>query len=89
MTRVMTMIAMGLVMLLPHAPVIAADATSPATKSKHQMVVLVVNCMKKRMSVNKEMSYNAAAKVCKNQVNNQSNNPVSVAQVASDSPAKP
>jgi hypothetical protein len=45
--------------------------------------------MKKRMSVNKEMSYNAAAKVCKNQVNNQSNNPVSVAQVASDSPAKP
>jgi hypothetical protein len=88
MTRVMTMIAMGLVMLT-HAPAIAADAASPATISKRQMLVLVVNCMKKRMSVNKEMSYNAAAKVCKNQVNNQSNNSVSVAQVASDSPAKP
>jgi hypothetical protein len=41
------------------------------------------------MSVNKDISYNAAAKVCKNQVNNQSNNVVSVAVEASDSPAKP
>jgi hypothetical protein len=88
MTRVLPMIAIGLVMFMV-APAIAADATSQATISKRQMVAQVVNCMKKRMSANKEISYNAAAKVCKNQVNNRSNNAVSVALVASDSAAKP
>jgi hypothetical protein len=88
MTRVITMIAIGLVMQVD-AQAIAADATSQATISKRQMLAQVVNCMMKRMSADKEIYYNAAARVCKNQVNNQSNTSVSVALVASDSPAKP
>jgi hypothetical protein len=88
MTRVVTMIAMGVVILVD-APALAADAISQPTVSKRQTIAQVVNCMRKRMSADKEISYNAAAKVCKSQVNNQSSNSASVAVVASDSGAKP
>ncbi len=88
MTRVLTMVAMGVVLLIG-AQAIAVDAVSQSTMRKRQMIAQVVNCMKKRMSVDREISYNAASKVCKDQVNNQSNNLVSVALVASSSPAKP
>jgi len=88
MTRVLTMIAMAGVMLMD-AQAIAVDTIGQSTVSKRQVLVQVVNCMKKRMSVSKELSYNAAAQVCKNQVNNQSNSVVSVAVEASDSPTKP
>jgi hypothetical protein len=88
MTRVLAMIAMG-VAIFAVAQAIAADAIAPSTMSKRQVIVQVVNCMKKRMSVDKVLSYNAAAKVCKYQVNSQSSNSESVARVASDSPAKP
>jgi hypothetical protein len=88
MTRVLTMIAMGVVMLTG-APAIAVDAVGQSTIRKRQVTVQVVNCMKKRMSVDREISYNAASKVCKDQINNQSNNSVSVALVASATAAKP
>jgi hypothetical protein len=87
MTRVLTMIVMG-VLILVDAPVIAVDAIGQSTVSKRQTIVQVANCMRKRMSADKDISYNAAAKVCKNQVNNQSNNSAS-ATLASDSAAKP
>ena len=82
------MITMASVMLTA-ALAIADDAVRQSTISKRQMMAQVVNCMKKRMSVDREISYNAASKVCKDQVNSQSNNSVSVALVASASPAKP
>jgi phosphohistidine phosphatase SixA len=82
------MSAMAVVMLTA-AQAIADDAVSQSTMRKRQMIAQVVNCMKKRMSVDREISYNAASKVCKDQLNNQSNNSVSVALVASASPAKP
>lgn len=81
------MIAMGV--LLVGAKAIPDDATSQATLRKHQTIVQVINCMRKRMSVDKGLSYNAAAKVCKSQVDNQSNNSAAVAVVVSDSAAKP
>jgi hypothetical protein len=68
---------------------VVAEAAAPATVGKRQMFLQMVDCMKKRMSADKELSYNAAEKVCKLQVSGQSNNAGSVAQVASDSPAKP
>ncbi|MGO9946649.1 MAG: hypothetical protein ACLPWG_07370 [Steroidobacteraceae bacterium] len=77
------------VVMLMGAQVIADDAVSQTAMSKRQMMVQVISCMKKRMSASREISYNAASKVCKDQVNNQSNNPGSVALVASASPAKP
>lgn len=88
MTRVLTMIAMAFVMLTG-AQAVAGDAVSQTAMRKRQMIIQVVNCMKKRMSVDREISYNAASKVCKEQVNTQSNNSVSVALVASAPPAKP
>ena len=88
MTRALTMITMAALMLTA-ALAIADDAVRQSTISKRQMMAQVVNCMKKRMSVDREISYNAASKVCKDQVNSQSNNSVSVALVASASPAKP
>jgi hypothetical protein len=88
MTRVLTMIAMYVVMLTA-AQAVADDAVTQSTMSKRQMLAQVINCMKKRMSVSREISYNAASKVCKDQVSNQSSNSVSVALVASASTAKP
>ena len=45
--------------------------------------------MKKRMSTNKAISYNEAAKACKDQLNKQSDNSISGTLVASDAPGKP
>jgi hypothetical protein len=88
MTRVLTMIVMG-VLMLADAPAIAGDAISQSTVSKRQTMAQVAHCMRKRMSADKDISYNAAAKVCKNQVNNQGNNSASVTVMASDSAPKP
>jgi hypothetical protein len=87
MTRLL-MITVG-VLILAGAQAIAVDAVSQSTMKKRQMIVQVSNCMKKLMSANREISYNAASKVCKDQFNNQSSNSVSVALVASASAAKP
>jgi hypothetical protein len=75
--------------MLTGAQAVAVDAVSQSTMRKRQMIVQVVNCMKKRMSVDREISYNAASKFCKDQVSNPSNNSVSAALVASASAAKP
>jgi hypothetical protein len=88
MTRILTTIALSLVLLVS-AQAIAADAGVPSTISKHQMFVQMVNCMKKLMSANKELSYNAAERVCRVQVNSQSNSSETATRVASDSRAKP
>src|SRR5271169_6458220 len=82
MTRVLTIIATGVVMLAA-AQVITADAMGQSTMAKRQTAVQVINCMKKRMFVDKEISYNADAKVCKDQVNSRSNKSVAGALVAS------
>lgn len=81
------MIAMSVAVIIPVQAL--ADAFSPSTASKQRMMVQMVHCMKKRMSADKVISYNAAAKLCKTQVNELSNNSAAVALVAADSPAKP
>jgi len=67
----------------------AVDSISQPTMSKRHMIVQIVGCMKKRMSANKAILYNEAAKACKDQINKQSDNPPSGTLVASDTPAKP
>lgn len=67
----------------------AVDFTSAPTMSKRQILVQVVGCMRKRMSVNKNSSYNDAMKACKEQMNKQSDSSSSSALVASATPAKP
>jgi hypothetical protein len=87
MNRVVTMIALsGVVFVGTRA--LAVDSTSQPTMSKRQMVAQIVGCMKKRMSANKNSSYNEAMKACKDQIKKGSDNLPSGALVASDTPAK-
>jgi len=88
MKRVVTVIALTGVIFVG-AQALAVDSTSPPTMSKRQMIAQVVGCMRKRMSANKNSSYNEAMKACKDQINKQSYNLPSGALVASDTPAKP
>jgi hypothetical protein len=88
MNRVLPMIAMtGTIFAGEH--VFAVDSTSQPTMSKRHMVVQIVDCMKKRMSADKTISYNAAAKACKDQISKQTDNSPSGTLVASDTPTKP
>jgi hypothetical protein len=87
MNRVVPIIALTSVMLVG-AQAHAADSTSQSTMSKRQMIVQMVDCMKKRMSADKSRSYNEAMKVCKDQINKESDDLRSGALVASDTPAK-
>jgi hypothetical protein len=65
----------------------ALDFASPSM-TKHQMIEQVASCMRKRMSVDKAVSYIEAAKACKVQVSKQRDNSASGAIVASHTPAK-
>jgi hypothetical protein len=67
----------------------AVDPASPSKSSKHQMVVQIVGCMKKRMSADRSSSFNEAMKACREQINKESDNLPPGALVASDTPAKP
>ena len=87
MNRVVPIIALTGVMFAG-AQAHAVDSTSQSTTSKRQMIVQIVDCMKKRMSADKSRSYNEAMKVCKDQINKESDDLSSGALVASDTPAK-
>jgi hypothetical protein len=50
-------------------PQTRADSVRVPTMSKHQMIVKTVGCMRKRMSMDRAVSYNEAARTCKAQVN--------------------
>jgi hypothetical protein len=84
MTRMMTVIAMaGLLLVAAHA--VAVDPGQPAL-TRRQMVTQIIGCMKKRMSESRAISYNEAAKVCKDQLKS-SDSPGPL--VAADTAAKP
>jgi hypothetical protein len=82
MNRIMMIIALsGAIAIGTRA--LAADSTSQPAMSKRQLLAQVVECMKKRMSANKNSSYNEAMKACKEQINKESDNLSSGALVAS------
>lgn len=87
MNRVVPIIAITGVMFAG-AQAQAVDSASQSTTSKRQMIVLIVDCMKKRMSADKGRSYNEAMKACKDQINKESDDLSSGALVASDTPPK-
>jgi hypothetical protein len=87
MNRIMMVIALsGAIVIGTRA--LAADSTGQPAMSKRQLLAQVVECMKKRMSANKNSSYNEAMKACKEQINKESDNLSSGALVASDSQTK-
>jgi hypothetical protein len=87
MNRVVPIIALtGVIFVAAQAQ--AIDSTSQSTMSKRQMIVQMVDCMKKRMSADKSRSYNEAMKACKDHMNKESDDLSPGALVASDTSAK-
>lgn len=83
MNRVITVIALsGVIFIGTRA--LAADSVSRSTMSKRQMVTQIVSCMKKRMSANKNSSYNEAMKACKDEIKRENDELPSSPLVASD-----
>src|SRR5579863_2133090 len=83
MKRVVMVIALtGAIFVGAQAP--AVDSTGQPTMSKRQMIAQIAGCMRKRMSANKNSSYNDAMKACKDQIYKQSDSLPSGALVASD-----
>jgi hypothetical protein len=85
MNRLVTVLAMA-GLLLVGAQALAVDTDQPAL-TKRQMLTQVIGCMKKRMAASRTMSYNEAAKVCKDQLHQSDSS--SPPLVAADTPAKP
>jgi hypothetical protein len=86
MNRVLTVVALSGVIFVG-ARALAADSMNQSTMSKRQLFAQIVGCMKKRMSANKNSSYNEAMKACKEQIRQQNDNLPSDALVASDTAA--
>ena len=87
MKRIATVVALsGALLLVTRAP--AADSVHHSPVSKRQMFAQVIDCMKKRMSADKNSSYNEAMKACKDQLNQERSTLGSGALVASDTAAK-
>ena len=62
----------------------AVDFRNHPLSVKRQAASMVIGCMKKRMSTDRSISYNAAARVCKEEVARQFDNPPARALVAAD-----
>lgn len=87
MNRVVTIIALsGVIFVGTRA--LAADSVSQSTMSKRQMVAQIISCMKKRMSANKNSSYNEAMRACKDQIKRENADLPSGPLVASDAAGK-
>jgi hypothetical protein len=72
----------------PATPALAASGRPPAT-AKHQTIAKTIDCMRKRMSIDKAVSYNAAAKICGDQIRKQRDASAPDALAASGHSAKP
>jgi hypothetical protein len=66
---------------------LADELVNPPALSKRQMISLMIDCMKKRMSADRAISYHDAAKACKEDIK-RDDKPSSSTLVASDSQAK-
>jgi hypothetical protein len=86
MTRSWLAIAIGAAALVStQAP---ANDWKGQFATKRQMVTQVVDCMRKRMSSDQRISYNEAARTCKNEVNRRFEDAASGPLVAADRQGK-
>jgi hypothetical protein len=74
--------------LLAGVSATAADWKMQSISTKRQAVTQVFECMKKRMSSDRLISYNAAAKACKDEVGKRLGIGTSGPLVAADAPGK-
>ncbi len=86
MSRTLKMVMMTCTMVAG-VPALAVDSARPQAMTRHQVIVQTIGCMRRRMSADKSISYNEAAKVCKNQIVKQRDNATAGVLVASDVPA--
>ena len=63
---------------------LASDPGHPSWSAKRQLVSQVINCMRKRMANDKYISYNQAAKICKEEVTRQADGTDTGPLVAAD-----
>jgi hypothetical protein len=87
MTRLSFAIVIGAA-LLASAQTPAGDWKGQSLATKRQAVAQVIDCMKKRMSSDRIISYNGAAKLCKDEVTRRFENASPGPLVAADSPVK-
>jgi hypothetical protein len=86
MNRLLTMIVLtGAIFAGQQA--LADDLANPPSISKRQMISLMIDCMKKRMSADRAISYHEAAKACKEDIRRDDNSSSSTL-VAADTQAK-
>ena len=85
MNRMVTVIAMAGLLLVGGAG--GCRGPGQPALTRRQMLTQVIGCMKKRMSASRTISYNEAAKVCKDQLKQSDSS--SAPLVAADTPAKP
>jgi hypothetical protein len=83
MNRIPVVIAL-LGALLAGAPSSAVDLKHQSLATKRLAANLVIGCMRKRMSKDRSISYNEAARVCKEEVARQLDNASPGALVAAD-----
>jgi hypothetical protein len=85
MNRVPVMIAM-MGALLVGTQSSAVDFKNQSRATKRQAAIMVIGCMRKRMSKDRYISYNEAARMCKQEVARQFDNASSGALVADTKP---
>ncbi len=88
MKRLLTVAAASCVAFVA-AQTHAGDAANHSPISKRDMIAGISGCMKKRMSTDKNISYNEAKRICKNQMDGKDGNSAASALVASDTLPKP
>jgi hypothetical protein len=77
----------GAVVAASSSPAVASDWNGQPLAVKRQMVSQVISCMKKRMAADRLISYNQAAKVCRETVEGQLEKVTSGPLVASEAGA--
>jgi hypothetical protein len=76
----------GVVVAAAQAP--AGDWKGQPLAVKRQLVAQFIDCMKKRMSTDRLVSYNQASKECREQVGRRTDKAAAVPLVAADTRAK-
>jgi hypothetical protein len=87
MHRILAAVAVICALFAAHA--LAFDTAGQPALTKRQKFVQILGCMRKRMSDDGAISYNAATKSCKDQVNKRGlNSALDTTLVASDAQAR-
>ena len=86
--RIMAVIAVSTA-VFTGTQALADGAQGQSRANRHQMLAMVITCMRRQMSADQALSYNGAMKLCKEQSGNQLGRSSSGNMVAETTSAKP